>query len=157
MKTRVFLKYFVRGCNQFHIDGYSKPFRFDWNWNGGGVLLYAREDIACRELNSGNLPNDIEGIFIELDLWKVKWFPFSTSHSISQSDDYYFSHIGNCLDAFSSTYDWFLLGGDFNAENSEEHLFSFLERHNPANIIKDKTCFKILDNPSCIDLFIINR
>ena len=28
---------------------------------------------------------------------------------------------------------------------------------NAANILKDKTCLKSLDNPSCIDLFITNR
>ena len=49
---------------QFLIDAYSKAFRFDRNRNGGGVLLFVREDIACKELKSDNLPNDIEGIFI---------------------------------------------------------------------------------------------
>ena len=34
---------------QFLTNSYSKPFRFDRNWNGGGVLLYVKEDIACRE------------------------------------------------------------------------------------------------------------
>ena len=34
---------------QFFIDRYSKPFRFDRNRNTVGVLVYVREDIACRE------------------------------------------------------------------------------------------------------------
>ena len=33
---------------QFLIDGYSKPVRLDRNRNTVGVLLYVREDIACR-------------------------------------------------------------------------------------------------------------
>ena len=45
----------------------------------------------------------------------------------------------------------------FNAEDSEEILLNFLEKHNAANILKDKTCLKRFDNPSCIDLFITNR
>ena len=30
--------------NQFVIEGYSKPFRLDRNRNGGGLLVYIRED-----------------------------------------------------------------------------------------------------------------
>ena len=81
---------------------------------------------------------------------------FSTYHLLSQSEGYYFSHVSNCLDACSSTYDRFLLVDDFNAEYSEETLSNF-EKHNAANIVKDKTCLKSLNNPSFIVLFITNR
>ena len=45
--------------NQFLIQSYSKPFRFDRNRNGGGVLLYIREDISCKELKLHRHPHDI--------------------------------------------------------------------------------------------------
>ena len=35
-------------ANQFIIEGFSPPFRADRDSKGGGVLIYAREDIACR-------------------------------------------------------------------------------------------------------------
>ena len=35
--------------NQFILEGYSKPFRLDRNRNGG-LLVYIREDIPCKEL-----------------------------------------------------------------------------------------------------------
>ena len=82
---------------------------------------------------------------------------FSTYHRHSSSEDYYFSHVSNFLDAFSSTYDRFLVVGNSNAEYSKETLFNFLEKHNAANIVKHKVCFKSLDNPSCIDLFITSQ
>ena len=63
-------------ANQFLIDGYSKPFRFDRNRNVVGVLLYVKEDIACRELKSDKLPNDIDEIFNKLNLRKAKWLLF---------------------------------------------------------------------------------
>ena len=68
---------------QFLIDGYSKPFRFDRNRNAVGVLLYVREDIVSRELKSDNLPIDIDKIFIELNLVKVKWLFFNLRSSFS--------------------------------------------------------------------------
>ena len=37
---------------QFHQKGYATLFRFDWNTNGGGILLGIREDISSMLLNS---------------------------------------------------------------------------------------------------------
>ena len=54
--------------NQFKIEGYYSPFRFNRNSLGGGVLIYVRDDIPCKELKNHKLPKDIEGIFIELTL-----------------------------------------------------------------------------------------
>ena len=60
--------------NRFAIQGYSKPYRFDRNRNGGGVLIYVREDIPSRESKIYNVPEDIERIFIEINLIKTKCF-----------------------------------------------------------------------------------
>ena len=65
---------------QFLIEGYSKPFRLDRNRNGGGLLVYIREDIPSKELKSHTLAEDIEGIFIEINLRKCKWLLFATYH-----------------------------------------------------------------------------
>ena len=45
---------------QFLIDGYNVLFRFDRNGNGGGILLYIREDIPLKLLS---IYEDIEGFF----------------------------------------------------------------------------------------------
>ena len=37
---------------QFHLEGYATPYRLDRNANGGGTLLYIREDIRSKLLNS---------------------------------------------------------------------------------------------------------
>ena len=52
-----------------------------------------------------------------------------------------------------------MLVGDLFLPNkvSAESSFNFLEKRNSANIVKDKTYFKNLDNPTCTDLFITNR
>ena len=36
--------------HQFFIDGYSSPLRLDRDSNRGGVIIYVREDIPCKEL-----------------------------------------------------------------------------------------------------------
>ena len=50
----------------------------------------------------------------------------------------------------------FLLTGDFNIEDHEPILNSFLYQQYSKYLVKGKTCFKSVDNPSCIDLFITN-
>ena len=49
-----------------------------------------------------------------------------------------------------------MIAGDCNAEDSERCLSQFLDEPNEAYIAKAKTCFKSLDKPTCIVLFIIN-
>ena len=141
---------------QFLIEGFSEPYRFDRNRHGGGILIYVREDISSKELKKYTFPGDIEGIFVEINLRKVKWLLFGSYHPPSQSDNYYFDNVTNALDLYCQTYDKLLLIGDFNAEDSEPCLSRFLYEHNSKNLVKDKTCFKSLENPSCIDLFLTN-
>ena len=141
---------------QFTISGYSKPYRLDRNRNGGGVIIYIREDIPRKQINNFKIHDDIENIFIEVNLYKTKWLMCGCYHPPNQNDQYFFNNLGNALDKYSQDYERFLLIGDFNAEDTEPCLSEFLYEHNAENIVKDKTCFKSLNNPSCIDLFLTN-
>ena len=58
--------------------------------------------------------------------------------------------------SLNSNYKKFLLIGDFNSEDHKIEISSFLNNHEAKNIVKDKTCFKSVLNPSCVDLFITN-
>ena len=49
-----------------------------------------------------------------------------------------------------------MLIGDFNAEESDPTLAQFLHDYNAVNIIHKYTCYKSMNNPSCIDLIITN-
>ena len=41
-------------------------------------------------------------------------------------------------------------------EEDNPFLKDFLIEHDSKNLVKEMTCFKSLDNPSCIDLFLTN-
>ena len=45
--------------------------------------------------------------------------------------------------------------GDFNSEVIEEAMGDFCELFNLKNLVKDPTCYKNPENPSCIDLIVI--
>ena len=143
--------------SQFCIDGFRKPFRLDRNNFGGGILVYVREDIPCKELKKHNFSNDIEGIFLELSFRKTKWLVLATYHPPSQNDTYYFESIGKALDLYDKSFDKCLLVGDFNAEETEIVMSTFLNTYSLKNLVKEKTCFKSIQNPSTVDLFLTNN
>ena len=73
------------------------PYRLDRNKNGGGIIIYVREDIPTKILTKHNLPEDIEGIFLEIKFRKFKWLFCGIYHPLSQNDQYFFSNIEKAL------------------------------------------------------------
>ena len=58
---------------QFIVEGYKEPFRKDRNKNGGGRLVYVKEDIPSRELkNHPPVPDLLDIVVIELNFRKQK-------------------------------------------------------------------------------------
>ena len=84
----------------FMIEGFSMSFRFDRNRSGGGVIVYVRDDIPSKQLAKHKLPDVIEGVFIEVNLRKIKWLIFGTYRPPSQPVEYFFKHVGYALDAY---------------------------------------------------------
>ena len=54
------------------IEGFKKPYRNDRNDKGGGVMIYIRDDIPSQEKDY-KLPNNIEGLIVEINLRKIKF------------------------------------------------------------------------------------
>ena len=118
--------------------------------------MFIKEDIPQKEL-SFNLPSDIEIIIIELNINKIKWLVCGCCHSPSQSDKYFFYLLGKGLDNFSKKYDRFVLLSNFNVQENENMLSEFLNAFNAKNIVKNKTCFESIENPSYVDLIITDK
>ena len=115
--------------SQFHIDGYSMQYRLDRNRNGRRVIIYVREDIPNKILRKRLFPNNIEGIFIEINFRKSKWLLCCTYHPPSQSDQYYFDNIDKALDVYCQYEEKIMLAGYFNAPIGEKCFDNFLFQH----------------------------
>ena len=61
---------------QFYVEGFTIPYRRDRNHNGGGVIIYVREDIPTKTLEKHKLSQDVEGMLVELKFRKIKWLLF---------------------------------------------------------------------------------
>ena len=47
---------------QLALAGYSEPYRMDRNREGGGVLVYVREDIPSKLLTKHTFTKNVEGL-----------------------------------------------------------------------------------------------
>ena len=98
---------------QFQIHGYSESYRFDRNGNGDGILVFIREDIPTKLIDS---QMKIEEFFIELYLRRKKWLLCCSYNSKYSQISNHLKEIAKALDVLTSNYDNITLIGDFSAE-----------------------------------------
>ena len=142
---------------RFFIEGYKEPIRLDRNKNGGGLLFFVHDDLECKEIKSHKLTKKTEGIFLKLTIRNTKWLIMGGYNPKKENIKSFLDQIGKELDKFLPNYENLLLLGDFNSEMCEEHMKNFCETYNLTNLITDPTCFKSVNNPSCIDVMLTNR
>ena len=142
---------------EFEIEGYSTPIRLDRNCHGGGIILYVRSDLPCKELNLHTLPNNVEGIFAELTIRKTKWLFVACYNNKRENIVNFLSHISIGIDKYLSNYDNFLILGDMNVNMLDINMNNFCETYNLENLINKPTCYKNARNPSSIDVILTNR
>ena len=52
--------------SQLLVTGFSVPYKLDQNRNGGGIMIFIRDDIPSRMLTKHVFPDDIAGLFISI-------------------------------------------------------------------------------------------
>ena len=117
-------------------------------------MLFVREDIPSNLLTIEDKP--IESFYVELNLRNSKWLINCSYNSHKNNIGTHLDRISQSLDVFSSKYERFLLVGDFNVAVEETHMKSFCENYALTNLIRQPTCYKSPDCPTCIDLMLTN-
>ena len=140
---------------QFFIDSFHAPFRYDRNGNGGGILLYVRKDIPAKVVHC-DFPTS-ERFFIEINLHKKKLLINCSYNPQKNNIGSHLNVITKTLDTHYGKYENVVFLGDFNAGIEETTMISFCESYNLTNLIKQPTCFKNPEKPSCIDLILTIR
>ena len=114
--------------SQFLMDGYSPPFRLDHDNNGGGIMLFVREDIPCKLLSVENHP--MEGFYVEINLRKTKWLLCCSYNANRCKIDFHLENLNRSLALYSSHYENFIITGDFNVEANDSAIsvYSDLEK-----------------------------
>ena len=142
--------------SQFIIDGFQLPFREDRNDRGGGLCLYVNEDIPCRRIHVNFMPK-IEAIVIEINLKKRKWLLLGIYNPHKEMTKTFLASLSEKLNELYLKYDNIIILGDFNSEMCEDGMQIFCTTYNLKCLVKEATCFKNINSPSCIDLILTNK
>ena len=65
--------------------------------------------------------------------------------------------MGKVLDQLAPRYENFVIVGDLNSEETNCEISNFMDVYGLKNLIKSPTCYKSVDNPSSIDMFLTNK
>ena len=108
-------------------------------------------------LKGTEFKGNLEAIFVERNLRKKKWL-LSCSYNPQKSEiRKHLGAVGKNLDSYSSKNKKFILLGDFNVKPTEDAMEEFMKVYNLNNLVKEATCFKNSEKPSCIKLILTNN
>ena len=110
-----------------------------------------------RELTTLPSSSNLEGIFLEINLRKIKWLVFGGYNNNKVNIDNFLGNLRPNLDHFVPKFDNFLLLGDFYSETYKLSMKEFCNLYNLHNLITNPTCFKNALNPSLIYLILTNK
>ena len=90
-------------------------------------------------------------------IWEEKWLLCCSCNSDKNKILSHLHDISKAPGDLSRKCHNFILLGDFNNKPEEKkNMSNFLNTYNLKNIVKQKTCFKNRDRPTCIDLILTN-
>ena len=128
---------------QFLLDGFSRLYRLDRCANGGGILLYVRDDIFSCLLTEYKLQESTECLFIEIDIRKKKWLFCCSLNPNKNNISKHLHCLSKCLNTYISQYDnIMLIMGDLSGESSDPILNDFCNIYN--SLLKNQHVSKTL-------------
>ena len=85
--------------NQFFLGRFGAPIRLDRNRNGGGIILFIRNDILAKGVSTDDRP--IESFYVELNFRKKKWLlnSYNPKHRSIKS---HLESLSKSIDSLSS-------------------------------------------------------
>ena len=141
--------------SQFYLKNY-RMFRKDRNQKGGGIIIYISEEVLCRNLNIFSNQLLMEVVSIEINLRKEKILIIGLYKPPSQCRIEFLLNLKNGILPIIQNYDKIIIFGDFNMTVENSDLSSFMDIFELDSLITKPTCYKNLNNPSCIDLILTN-
>ena len=85
---------------QYLMGGFCKPYRLDRCLNSRGLLLHIREDILSRLLTEYKTPENLECLFVEINIKKKKWLPCCSYNPHRNNISNHLHHLNKGLDVY---------------------------------------------------------
>ena len=93
---------------------------------------------------------------VELNLRKQKWLIFFCYNPHKHTIKDHLQQIKDAIDFYSKSYENIILIVGFNVEISDSHVDSFCTISHLKSLIKEPTCYRNPEKPTCIDLISTN-
>ena len=87
---------------------------------------------------------------------ETKWLIFQCYSPHKHLIKDHLLQIKNAIDFYSKSYENITLIGDFNVEIYDSHIDSCCAISHVKSLIKESTCYKNSEKPTCIDLILRN-
>ena len=117
----------------------------------GGIMMFVMMKLLSIETNS------IEAFFVEVNLRKIKWL-LSCSYNPNKNNIHANrENLDRSLVFFSSSCENHIIMCDFNVRPDNTYIKRFCDNFDLTNLIKEATCFKNPENPSCNGLILTKR
>ena len=110
---------------QFLMSDFCKPYRLDRCSNGGGFLVYIREDTPSRLLTEYRPSENVECLFVEINIRKKKWVLCCSYNPHKNNITNHLHHLNKGLDVYLKQYDNLLILGDLKTESKDSCLNDF--------------------------------
>ena len=114
-------------------------FRKDLNKFGGSLILFAKENIPCKVVNTFHFSEECEIISIDFSISNKKWLLLGIYNPPSQNETLFDEQIKLALNTYSTSYENFLLIGDFNMTTENSKLQDLMDAFCLENLIKEPT------------------
>ena len=118
-------------------------------------MLYVTADIPSKLLSTELLW--MEGFYVEINLQKKKWLLCCFCNPNKNAIKSHIEILHKGLALYSSKYENFIVLGDFNVDMDNSYMTVFCYTYDLNCLIKEPTCYKNPENPSCIDLILTNN
>ena len=131
---------------------FGVPYRVDQNGNGGGIILFLREDIPSKLPPVGT--SATEDFFAEINLRKKKWLFICSYNPNRENIENHLETWSKNLALYSCSCENLIIIGDFNLSVEETSISGFCDTFGLKSLIKDATCYKNPEKSSSIDLIL---
>ena len=118
-------------------------------------MLYVRSDIPSKLLSTKSLP--MEGFYIQINLQKKKWLLCCSYYPNENAIKSRLAIVHKGLALYPSEYKNLIVLVDFNVGMDNSDMSVFCYTYDLKSLIKEPTCYKNSEKPSCRDLTLTNN
>ena len=112
-------------------------------------------DISCKILYLENEP--MEGFYVEIKLQKTKCLLCCSYNPSRNNIGFYLKHLYRNIALYSSHYENILIIRDLHLDANNRGMSAFSDTYFLKSFIKEPTCYKNPNEPSCINLILTNQ